>query len=68
MAIGLPAPGSATQGPPEPMPGLIDAAEIARDERGIAHITARNDHDLFFLQGWVHAGDRLFQMDVSRRQ
>ncbi|MGE5134752.1 MAG: penicillin acylase family protein, partial [Gemmatimonadota bacterium] len=25
-------------------------------------------HDVFFLQGWVHARDRLFQMDVSRRQ
>ena len=35
--------------------------------RGIAHVTASNDHDLFFLQGWVHAGDRLFQMDVGRR-
>ena len=35
---------------------------------GIAHIRAGNEHDLFFLQGYVHAQDRLFQMDASRRQ
>jgi penicillin amidase len=49
------------------LPGLLDEAEIARDLRGIAHVTASNDHDLFRLQGWIHAEDRLFQMDVSRR-
>lgn len=68
IAMGLPAPGSAGQGPPVRMPGLLDAAEVARDVRGIAHIRAGNDHDLYFLQGWIHAQDRLFQMDVSRRQ
>ena len=52
---------------PTPLGGLLNDAEIARDVRGIAHVTASNDHDLFFLQGWVHAGDRLFQMDVGRR-
>ncbi len=34
----------------------------------IAHIRAENEHDLFFLRGYVHAQDRLFQMDVSRRE
>ncbi|HEY6051492.1 MAG TPA: penicillin acylase family protein, partial [Thermoanaerobaculia bacterium] len=29
---------------------------------------ASDEHDLFFLQGWVHAQDRLFQMDVTRRR
>jgi penicillin amidase len=52
---------------PTPVSGLLDDAEIARDVPGIAHLSANNDHDLFFLQGWVHAGDRLFQMDLSRR-
>ncbi|HTC94838.1 MAG TPA: penicillin acylase family protein [Terriglobales bacterium] len=42
-------------------------AEITRDKEGIAHIQAENDHDLFFAQGFVHAQDRLFQMDVTRR-
>ena len=51
----------------DPAGGLLNDAEIARDVRGIAHVTASNDRDLFFLQGWVHAGDRLFQMDVGRR-
>src|SRR5438270_4208724 len=48
--------------------GLLDAAEVSRDAAGIPHIRAGNEHDLFFLQGWVHAEDRLFQMDTQRRQ
>ena len=52
---------------PTILPGLHDAATIVRDSNGIPHILATNEHDLFFLQGWVHAEDRLFQMDVSRR-
>src|SRR5712672_3734941 len=53
--------------PREHLAGLRDAAQIVRDRNGIAHIKAANEHDLFFLQGYVHAQDRLFQMDVSRR-
>ena len=55
--------GSAVQ-----LPGLHASAEIIRDGAGIAHIRASDEHDLFFLQGWVHAEDRLFQMDVTRRR
>ena len=55
-------------GPPGAIEGLDGPASIARDERGIAHIDAANEHDLWFLQGWVHAEDRLFQMDLLRRQ
>jgi penicillin G amidase len=66
VALVAPA-GISAAAPSAPMAGLLDEAEIARDVRGIAHITASNDHDLFFLQGWVHAGDRLFQMDVGRK-
>ncbi|HYH98128.1 penicillin acylase family protein [Hyalangium sp.] len=50
------------------LPGLVEAAQVRRDTYGIAHITANHRHDLFFLQGWVHAQDRLFQMNVTRRQ
>lgn len=57
-----PLPGSVVR-----MPGLKAAASIVRDSDGLAHIHAGNRHDLYFLQGWVHAQDRLFQMDVSRR-
>jgi penicillin amidase len=48
--------------------GLNDCASIIRDTNDVAHIKAQNEHDLFFLQGYVHAQDRLFQMDVSRRE
>lgn len=50
------------------LPGLRAEAQIVRDRNGIAHIQAANEHDLFFLQGFVHAQDRLFQMDVTRRR
>ena len=49
------------------IPGLHARASVVRDDDGIAHIKAKSAHDLFFLQGWVHADDRLFQMDVLRR-
>jgi penicillin amidase len=50
------------------MPGLESPVQVTRDSDGIAHIQARNSHDLFFMQGYIHAGDRLFQMDLTRRQ
>jgi penicillin amidase len=50
------------------LPGLDHRATIVRDANGVPHIFAANEHDLFFLQGWVHAEDRLFQMDLIRRQ
>lgn len=53
---------------PVDVPGLEGPANLDRDANGIAHIRAGSRHDLFFLQGWVHAQDRLFQMDVRRRQ
>ena len=55
-------------GAPLPLSGLHAAAQVTRDVYGIAHVKAGNDHDLYFMQGYVHAQDRLFQMDVTRRQ
>jgi penicillin amidase len=52
---------------PIPVPQLNATATIVRDASNIAYIRAHNEHDAFFLQGWVHAQDRLFQMDVNRR-
>jgi penicillin G amidase len=40
---------------------------VLRDDRGVPHILAQNDHDLFFAQGYVEGSDRLFQMDMLRR-
>jgi len=51
----------------ERLAGLHQAASIAVDEEGISHVRARNAHDLYFMQGWVHARERIFQMDYNRR-
>lgn len=47
--------------------GLREPVEIIRDTWGIPHIYARNQHDLFFAQGFVAAQDRLWQLDMWRR-
>ncbi len=47
--------------------GLSAPVEIIRDEWGVPHIYAQNEHDLFFAQGYVHAQDRLWQMEFNRR-
>src|ERR1700704_4917028 len=47
--------------------GLRDRVTVRRDERGIPYIEAKNDDDLYFAQGYVTAGDRLWQMDLLRR-
>ena len=39
---------------------------MLRDHRAVPHIYATTDHDLFFAQGYVHAQERFFQMDLSR--
>ena len=49
------------------VPGLIQPVTVERDEYGVPHLFAESEHDLFFAQGYVHAQDRLWQMDVSRR-
>ncbi len=49
-------------------PGLSRPVEILRDASGISHIYAQNEHDLFFAQGYVAASDRLFQLELWRRQ
>lgn len=63
--IAIPAPRAEE---PARLPGLHSEAEVIRDGAGIAHVRAEDEHDVFFLQGWVHAQDRLFQMDVTRRR
>lgn len=48
--------------------GLREPVEIIRDRWGISHIYARNQPDLFFAQGFNVARDRLFQLEIWRRQ
>jgi len=50
------------------VPGLTDRVEILRDRWGVAHIYAKNEADLFFVQGFNVARDRLFQLELWRRQ
>ena len=46
--------------------GLDSAVTVVRDRAGIAHITADTSHDLFMAQGYVHAQERMWQMEVWR--
>ena len=47
--------------------GVDGAIEIVRDDAGVPHIFAATDHDAFFALGYVHAQDRLWQMEMNRR-
>ncbi len=46
--------------------GLIQQVEIIRDANGVPHIFAASDDDAFFALGFVHAQDRLAQMELMR--
>src|SRR5205085_1248692 len=50
------------------LPGLGAPARVTRDADGIPHVTGDTDHDVYFMLGFLHAQDRLFQMDYLRRQ
>jgi len=54
--------------PGRPTPRTTQPVEIIRDKWGINHIYAKNEHDLFFAQGYAAAEDRLFQLEIWRRQ
>jgi penicillin G amidase len=47
--------------------GLQDAVEVKFDQYGIPHIKASNDLDLYRAFGYLHAQERLFQMEMTRR-
>ena len=47
--------------------GLTAPVEVIRDCNGIPHIRAEAANDAYFALGFVHAQDRLWQMDMSRR-
>lgn len=53
---------------PVSVPGLRAPVTLTRDSAGIVHIEAQNEHDLFFAQGYSAARDRLFQLELWRRQ
>lgn len=47
--------------------GIKGKVEIVRDSTGVPHIYAESQEDLFFAQGYVHAQDRLWQLEFNRR-
>ena len=47
--------------------GLNNKVQVYYDTFGIPHIYAENEEDLYFALGYVHAQDRLFQMELLRR-
>lgn len=47
--------------------GPTAQVEILRDRRGIPHINAESAEDAYFGLGFVHAQDRLWQMELVRR-
>lgn len=46
---------------------LESGVTIYRDQYGIAYIDSKSDLDAYFALGYVHAQERLFQMDLTRR-
>lgn len=49
------------------IPALGSDVTVYRDERGMPHIYASNEHDLYYSVGYVMAQERLWQMDLIRR-
>ena len=50
------------------LPGLTGTVRVITDRVGSPHIFAENDLDLARVQGFVHARDRFWQMDTTRRE
>jgi penicillin amidase len=51
----------------EPVSGLAAPLEIVRDAHAVPHVYARSEEDAYFGLGYVHAQDRLWQMELARR-
>ena len=47
--------------------GLSDEVEVYFDSSGVPHIFAQNEADLYRAFGYIHAQDRLWQMELIRR-
>lgn len=47
---------------------LTAPVEIVRDGDGVVHLYGETDADVFYASGYMQATDRLFQMDINRRQ
>lgn len=47
--------------------GLAAHVDVWRDSLGVPHIRASSERDLYFAQGYTHAQDRLWQLELLRR-
>jgi len=47
--------------------GIKSPVQILTDKWGVPHVSAQNEEDLIFACGYLHAKDRMWQMDVMRR-
>jgi len=47
------------------LPHLDDVVNVWYDERRVPHISAKNERDAFYVQGYLHAKDRLWQMELQ---
>ncbi|HEX6229961.1 MAG TPA: penicillin acylase family protein, partial [Solirubrobacterales bacterium] len=69
LAAALALPSTAIAAPAaQRITGLDRPVEVVRDGAGVPHVFARSEHDAYFMVGYLHAQDRFFQMDQSRRQ
>jgi penicillin amidase len=69
-AAALPAGSLAARGdvPSLQVAGLDAPVQVVRDSYGVPHVFATSEHDAYLALGYLHAEDRLFQMDALRRQ
>ncbi|MCE9594187.1 MAG: penicillin acylase family protein [Planctomycetes bacterium] len=50
------------------LPGLGAPVKVRFDEWAVPHVEAANLNDLAAALGWLHANDRLFQLEMGRRR
>ncbi|MDJ0869811.1 MAG: penicillin acylase family protein, partial [Myxococcota bacterium] len=69
LVLPLLAPGGASAGTTETIeiPGIEEPVTVYTDALGVPHVYAATLKDAAAVQGYVHARDRFFQMDVARR-
>ena len=51
----------------ESLPGCPAKVEVLLDQRGIPHVSSQSEAALWFSQGYLHARERFFQMELARR-
>jgi penicillin G amidase len=49
------------------IPGLRGTVDVRYDDRGVPHVFATNLDDAYRAIGWIHARDRLFEMEIQTR-